>query len=198
MPISNFFIIRILGRIRRETDHDEDDIDMMRFSLQAVLWELEKTAYLAVVFIVLGYGWNFLIALVVLLTVRPNAGGFHSSTVWGCFFWTLLGFALAIIVLPRILSINALSIAFVGGFSLATTYVASPLRSKQMERIAKKDKDKQKKITVTLMTFVWFLMLFRFQEYFLAPTVLWVLFLQNFQLLIEWLKRKNELSLKNR
>lgn len=192
MPIANFFIVRILDYIRKETDHNEDDIDMMRYSLQAILWELEKTIYLAILFISFGYGWHFLIAMFVLLTVRPDAGGFHSSTVWGCFFWTLLGFSLAIIILPWFLPINHLSIALVGGFSLATTYTAAPLRSKQMERIVKKDKDQKKKITVTLVTLIWFLVLFRFQGHFLAPTVLWAIFLQNFQLLIEWLKRRKE------
>jgi len=193
MPIANFFIVRILDYIRRETEHDEDDMDMMRYSLQAILWELEKTVYLAILFVSLGLGWHFLMVMVVLLTVRPDAGGFHSSTVWGCFCWTLLGFSLAIVVLPWLLPINSLFILLVGGFSLAITYIAAPLRSKQMERIAKKDKDKQKKITVTLVTFIWFLVLFRLQEHFLAPTVLWAIFLQNFQLWIEWLKRQREL-----
>ena len=51
MPIANFFIIRILDYLRRETDYEEDDIDVMRFSLQGVLWEVEKLLYLFLLFL---------------------------------------------------------------------------------------------------------------------------------------------------
>jgi len=37
-----FFIPRLLDYLRRETEYDEDDIDMMRYSLEAILWEIEK------------------------------------------------------------------------------------------------------------------------------------------------------------
>lgn len=193
MPIADFFIVRILDYIRKETDHDEDDIDMMRYSLQAILWEIEKTIYLALIFIILGFGWEILAAMVAVMTIRPTAGGFHSSTVWGCFFWTLFGFSLAIFVLPNIPLVN-LTVVAVGLFSLVTTYIATPTRSKQMRAIADTSKDGQKKIKATAITIVWFVLLFFNQEHALAPAVLWIIFLQNLQLLIEYLKQKHEAS----
>jgi len=189
MLISNFFITKILNAIRSETDYDEDDIDMARYSLQVVLWELEKTVYLLLIFIILSHQWQFLAAMLSVMTIRPNAGGFHSSTPWGCFWWTLLGFVLAIFALPYI-PLDNITVLLVGLFSIVTTFIATPIRTLQREKIADKSKDKSKKMIATSVTILWFTALFLKQDYFLAPAVMWIIFLQNFQLLIEYLKWK--------
>ena len=187
MPIANFFIVRILNHIRKETEHNEDEIDMMRFSLQAILWEIEKTIYLFLIFLALGFHWHFLACLVAIMTIRPTAGGFHSSTVWGCFFWTLLGFVLAFFVLPLIPFKN-ITVALIGLYSIITTFIATPVRSKQMDQIADKSKDKQKKYKATIITIIWFIVIFFNQNFFLTQFVMWIIFLQNVQLFIEYLR----------
>jgi len=189
MPIANFFIIRILNHIRKETEYDEDDIDMMRYSLQAILWEIEKTIYLFLLFLALGFHWQFLACLVAIMTIRPTAGGFHSSTVWGCFFWTLLGFLLAFFVLP-LMPFNDITVILVGLASIITTFIATPVRSKQMDKIADKSKDKQKKYKATIITILWFIVIFFKQDFFLTPFVMWIIFLQNVQLMIEFVREK--------
>ena len=192
MPIANFFIVRILDRIRMETEYDEDDVDMMRFSLQAILWEVEKTIYLLIISLIFGVHWQFFVAVAAIMTIRPTAGGFHSSTAWGCFFWTLFGLGLAIFVLPSLIPLTYITIALVGIFSLSVTFIATPVRSKQMERIADPSKDKQKKYRATIITIIWFILIFISfsQEFFLTAVALWVIFLQNVQLLIEYLRKE--------
>ena len=189
MPIADFFIIRILNHIRKETEYDEDDIDMMRYSLQAILWEIEKTIYLFLLFLALGFQWHFLACLVAIMTIRPNAGGFHSSSVWGCFFWTLLGFVLALFVLPLIPFSN-ITIILVSIFSILITFIATPVRSKQMERIADTSKDKNKKYKATIITIAWFVLIFTQQDFFLIESVMWIIFLQNVQLIIEYTRKE--------
>jgi accessory gene regulator B len=189
MPIADFFIIRILDSIRRETDYDEDDVDMMRYSLQAILWEIEKTIYLFIIFTLLSHQWQLLAAMFAVMTIRPYAGGFHSSTAWGCFWWTLFGFLLAIFALPHVPLTNLL-LLIVALFSIVTTFIATPIRTLQKERIADKSKDGKKKFKATIITIIWFIILFLNQTNALAPVVVWTIFLQNFQLLIEYLKRK--------
>jgi len=188
MPIANFFIVRILNHIRKETEHNEDEIDMMRFSLQAILWEIEKTIYLFLIFLALGFHWHFLACLVAIMTIRPTAGGFHSSTVWGCFFWTLLGFVLAFFVLPLI-PLNNITVALIGLYSIITTFIATPVRSKQMEKIADKSKDKQKKYKATIITIIWFTLVFINQDFFLIESIMWIILLQNIQLITEYMRK---------
>jgi len=187
MPIANYFIVRILNRIRRETEYDEDDIDVMRYTLEAILWEVEKTIYLFLIFLALGAHWQFLAAIVAVMTIRPTAGGFHSSTALGCFLWTLFGLSLAIFVLPLI-PLENITIILVGIFSLAVTFIATPVRSKQKEEIADKSKDKQKKYRATIITIAWFILLFVSQDFFLTAVAMWVIFLQNVQLIIEYVR----------
>jgi len=107
---------------------------------------------MAIIFIASGSGWAFVVCVISILTIRPTAGGFHSSGPWGCFFWSLFGFALAIFVFPIFAPTTSLSIFLVGGFSLTITYKASPLRSKQMEQIVNKNKDGYRKMKVTIIT----------------------------------------------
>ncbi|MCL1990809.1 MAG: accessory gene regulator B family protein [Defluviitaleaceae bacterium] len=195
MPIANFFIVRILNYIRVETDYDEDDVDMMRYSLQAILWEIEKTLYLLLLFIALGYQWHFFATLFALITIRPTAGGFHSSTVWGCFAWTLLGFVLAFFVLPLI-PFNQLTIGIVALFSIVVTFIGTPVRSKQMEKIADPSKDTQKKYKATLITTIWFMLIFfvpAVQNLFVIEAVMWIIFLQSLQLIIEYGRREMDI-----
>jgi len=187
MPIANFFIPRLLDYFRRETEYGEDDIDMMRYSLQAILWEVEKTIYLLLLFLALGFHWHFLACLVAIMTIRPSAGGFHASTPWQCFFWTLLGFVLAFFILPLIPFLS-ITVVLVGIFSIIVTFTATPVRSKQIERIADTSKDKEKKYKATIITIIWFLLIFTKQDFFLTPFVMWIIFLQNIQLLIEYLR----------
>lgn len=191
MPISNFFIVRILNYIRKETDRSEDDIDTIRFSLEAILWELEKIIYMFLVFLIFGLHWHFLATLIVLMSIRPFTGGFHSSTQWGCLFWTLSGFAVAFFVLPPIIPISDITVILVGLFSVVATLIAAPVRSLQMEEIADKSKDKHKKYQAVIITIFWFVIIFVSQSYFLAVAAMWVIFLQNLQLLIEYYRRKS-------
>jgi len=98
MPIANFFIAKILKAYRELNYYDEDDVDVIRYGLEAFLWEIEKFIYMAVIFVALGYGWHFLACAVAVMSVRPMAGGYHASTAWRCFWITLFGFVMAIVV----------------------------------------------------------------------------------------------------
>ena len=189
MPISNIIIKQMLNQIRKVTEHDEDDIDMMRFSMEAVLWEIEKLSYLLLIFLALGFHLQFFAAMLAVITIRPGAGGFHASNPIGCLLWTLFGFALAIFALPLIPLNNVIIIA-AGIFSIAATFVAAPIRSMQMERIADKSKDKHKKYITTVITLGWFVLIFLNQDFFLTEAVMWVIFLLNVQLLIEYGRRR--------
>jgi len=189
VPVSNFLIKKLLNQIRLLNRYDEDDIDMMRYSLQSILWEFEKVIIIFFVFFLFGYQNYFLLTLIVLMSVRVFAGGYHSKTSLSCLLITFSGFFLAIIVLPRIplgnLAIIALSI-----FSLFVTLLAAPIRSIEKEAIQSKDKDMQKKMTAFIITSAWLVLIFFNKANTYAYPALWILALQNAQLLFEYFRRK--------
>jgi len=192
MPISNYYIKKILNYYRKETEYAHNEIDQMRYSLQTILWEIEKTIYLFLISLVLGFPLHFLLCALAIWTIRPLAGGFHASTPWRCFLFTLFGFILTFFATP-LMPFNHITMMLVGSYSVLITVVATPIRSKQMESVASKSKDKQKKYRVTLITVVWFVCIFTKQGFFLAPFIMWIIFLQNVQLLIEYLRIKLQL-----
>lgn len=187
MFISNLLIPGILQRIRSLNLYSEDDIDMMRYSLQAFLWETEKIIILLLVFALVGYQDFFLVTLAALITIRVNAGGYHSDTPVKCLLITFFIFFLAIIVLPQI-PLNNLGVLMVAGFSLLATLMAAPVVSLERRAIIK-TKTSTSKIISFVITVIWLaLAIFMFQTY--SHPVLWIIFLQNVQLLMEYFRRK--------
>ena len=191
MPISNYFIVKILNRIRLLSIYEEDDIDMMRYSLQAILWEIEKALFLFLLFALMGRYDYFLITLVTLLSIRVNAGGYHAKTSLGCFIFSFLMFFISIMVLPM-LSLNSIGIIAISIFSLSVTIVAAPICSPEKQAIQGKEKDLNKKITSLAITLVWLALVYIFKEHTYAQPVLWMIFLQNAQLLLEYVRRRDE------
>ena len=96
-------------------------------------------------------------------------------------------------MLPLI-PINTTIVILAGLFSVLVTLTAAPVRSLQMEKIADKSKDKRKKYIVTVITIIWFFIIFLGvfldRNLFLTEVIMWTIFLQNVQLLIEYLRRK--------
>lgn len=193
MPISDFLIKRILNQIRALNRYEEDDIDMMRYSLQAILWEIEKVIIIFVIFALMGYPIHYLVTLIVLMSIRVFAGGYHSKSSFGCLFITFSGFFLAIYVLPQI-PLNNLAILVLSGLSLLVTLLAAPIRSVQKEAVQKKDKDMQKKMTAFVITTIWLILLFINKTNTYAFPALWMIVLQNAQLLFEYLRRKENVK----
>lgn len=193
MPVSNFFISRILNRIRLLDQYDEDDIDMMRYSLQAILWEIEKIIIIFLLFTLMGRQDYFLITLTTLISIRVFAGGYHSQTAIRCLFITFIGFCLAIVILPLI-TLNNIIILMLSGFSLFVTLLAAPIRTMEKEAIINKDKDTQKKVTAFVITLIWLILLFIYNMHTYAHSILWIIVLQNSQLLFEYIKRKRNIK----
>ena len=189
MPLSNFLIAKILKQIRLLDLYDEDDIDMIRYSLQAILWEIEKIIILLLLFTWMGRPDYFLITLLAVISIRMIAGGYHSQTSLNCLIITFIGFFLAIIALPLI-PLNNFGLFALFGFSLLVTWLAAPIRSIEKEAIQNTEKDRQKKITATIITSIWFFGIAIYKMHPYAHPILWIIVLQNAQLLFEYIRRK--------
>jgi len=190
MPISNFFVRLLLKQARATKDYDEDTIDMFRYGMQAVFWEIEKLAYFFVIFWFLGYHTHFLVATLVIFTIRFFAGGVHVESVWLCFSLTLLSYIGTFFVLPNLIPFNGMSIFIIALFSIMMTFIATPVRSAKREKIEKKVYDKPKKWLATIFTLIWFIVVWMNQAHIFAPVVMWTIFLQNVQMFIGYWKKR--------
>lgn len=189
MPISNFFIPKILKKITALGMYDEDDIDMMRYSLQAILWEIEKLIYLCIIFACFQKLDYFLITAVALLTIRTSAGGYHSRSSWGCFAVTFIAFLMAILLLPAVLPINGMLLLAISAIALGITLLLAPIYSEQKEALLKNKGTGNKKWIAVAFTLIWLALIFFNKIYVYRDAVLYIILLQNLQLLFEYLRR---------
>ncbi len=187
MLLSDFFIARILNHIRSLQTYNETDIDRMRYSLQSLLWEIEKVIILFVLFTILGYQTDYLVALIILLTIRTNAGGYHSQNNLSCLVTTFLFFFLSVILLPLV-PLNKIGMLLISGFSLMTSLLIAPLLSLEKLNIFKKKDIITKKIMTIILTSFWLAAVFFFHIY--ESIIIWIILLQNIQLLYEYIRRR--------
>lgn len=75
-------------------------VEYMEYALHSILDELIKLAIYTVLFAILGTLSQYTFILIVLFPIRWAAGGLHSKTFWGCFFYSLLMFIGLIYVAP--------------------------------------------------------------------------------------------------
>jgi len=187
MPVSNLFIKNILNRIRLLNRYEEEDIDMIRYSLEAILWEVEKIIILVLVFALMGYLDYFLFTCLVVIPIRILAGGYHSQTAIGCLSITFIGFFLAIIVMPKLPLTSGWIIAL-AVFSLSVTLIAAPMYPLERAALIKTDNNGKKKVLALVITALWLIFIYHGHPY--AYPALAIIVLQNVQLLFEYLKRR--------
>lgn len=190
MPISNYFISKILNRVRLLNHYDEDDIDVIRYSLEAILWEIEKMLILFIVFLLLGYIDYFLFILLVIISIRPISGGFHSETALGCLTISFLWIFLSIVVLPMI-PMNTIAFIILGSVSLLITIYHAPMKSLERASIENTDHNLQKKIFVFIASALWLVWVY-FSGSVYAISAFWIIILHNTQLLLEYFRRKRK------
>lgn len=192
MLISNFLISKILNQIRLLKHYEEDDIDVIRYSLEAILWEIEKIIILLVVFTLLGKIDYFLIACFTMMSIRTTAGGYHANTALGCLTISFIIFFLAIILLPQI-SINQSYILIFAIFSLFVIFLAAPMPSIKRLGVQKNDKILLRKMISFTITLSWFILIFIYKDNTYVHPILWVNVLLNIQLLLEYIRRKRKM-----
>jgi len=202
MPISDFFIPKILKRIDLLEMYDEDDLDMMRYSLQVILWEIEKIVYICIFFAIIGRVDVFFVTLAALMSIRTSTGGYHSKTSLGCLTISFIFFLLAIVCLPYLITLNTAGIIVVTGISLGITLVFAPIYSVEKERLRKKAGKKDTKWVAVVFTIGWAALAYFGKLGIYKDAALFIILIQNIQLLAEfgrrkWMKRHEKMGVDN-
>lgn len=196
MPFTGLFIFILLKNLRRDKNTDEDELEVVEYYYMARLGEIEKLIWITLIFALISTAHLpiFFATVVALFSVRIPSGGFHSRSTWGCFFWTLFGFIMANLILPPI-SINTFATVAIAVFSVIICYIASPIRSIDREEFIDKSKDNLLKRFATTMTIIWFIIIFFWPNPF-TTAIMWIILIQNLQLLIEYtirnIKKRSE------
>lgn len=187
MPISNQLINYFINKIEQLNTYSQDDMSKIKYSLQSIFYEFEKMAIIFCVFFLLDQADYYLITLMVLLSIRINAGGFHNKTNLGCLFFTFSMFFIAINIFPN-LQLNTLMKYILAIGAVLTPIFLAPIFSIEKQSIYRGNTLKNK-ILSSIFTIFW-LMIFFYKNNIYAIPVLGIIVLQNLQLLFEFIRRK--------
>ena len=186
--MSNLIIRRLLSRAADTGNYSHDELDMIRYSAQSILGEIEKILILLIVFSLLGKGWIFILLVFVLLSIRINAGGYHSKTYFGCLLFTFFIFSFAILLLPQI-PVHQDLVYGIAWVCVVNTAIFAPVSSEQKEAFMKQPH--KKKLLACLITVVWLIVIRFLDESIMIPAI-YLIIMQNLQLTIAYFIKKEE------
>jgi accessory gene regulator B len=188
MIISNIIIDFFMRSIA--DSFEQDDLDKVKYSLQVILWETEKIILLGLIFAYLGKFQYFLSTTLVLVSIKAFTGGYHAKSSLTCFILSLAIFSISILLAPSFsisFEIMVLLVACIFIFSLFFPALPSVQLPKSM---IKASVQKKRKLLSTLFTLFWLLLILINHERPLSLSWLCIIYLQNGQLCIEYIRRK--------
>ena len=90
------FISKLHEYFKEEFNLSEIDSIKLKYSLEIIISDLSKFAFLFTIFTILGEGTNFFYSALALLTIRLFTGGLHFKTYFGCMVFSIFFFYVSI------------------------------------------------------------------------------------------------------
>lgn len=173
---------RLHDYFEQEFSLSDMDSKKLRYSLEFLYNDFSKTILLFVLFAILGYHLDFIVAAIILFTLRIFTGGLHFKTYTGCLLFSLI-FFIAVIYLKNsfILSDNMIITIYV--FSYLTIIGVAPISSKTRPKYSKSKRRNFKILGLVVLTIYFVLNLYLNTSSYLIYGM-WVMVLQSIQILI--------------
>ncbi|KLU74752.1 accessory gene regulator ArgB-like protein [Clostridium botulinum] len=123
----NKITLQITNYIRENSNiKNEDDLDRINYSLQAILGDLIKFIVLTIIFWGLGRLKYFLFSASILISLRIFMGGYHCRTFMRCLFTSLIIFLITSFIGPKIPILNQYTYYGLSIFSILITVIYAP------------------------------------------------------------------------
>jgi len=157
------------------------ELAKLKYMLELIILNIGEMLLFAVIFIFLGRGTEFLVASIVLLSVRSFAGGFHLAKFRYCVLLSFIIFWAVIMVLPAIdITQGLMEILLI--ISIVINVVLAPV-SKRKSGQSPKSRAIFKCLS-TAIILVYAILLLRFRESPFVAIAMWTIFIQSIQLII--------------
>lgn len=176
------FISKLHEYFKEEFNLSEIDSIKLKYSLEIIISDLSKFAFLFTIFTILGEGTNFFYSALALLTIRLFTGGLHFKTYFGCMVFSIFFFYVSIFLKNRILLNFKITIALLM-FSLLTITIFAPVIGSSRPRYSYGKKLQFKLISIILIFIHFSIYFFADKNPYLINSV-WVIALQSIQILI--------------
>ncbi len=105
---------------------NNDDLEKINYSLQAILNETFKILVLTILFLLLGKINCFFFSMIILFSIRIFSGGYHADTTIKCLLWTTLFFLITSLIAPILPKLNILIYNTISLLSVMIIYIRTP------------------------------------------------------------------------
>lgn len=173
-------------KIYKEKLLPKSDILKMKYAMN-VLWnEVVKFLILMVIFQFLNCLDLFLFCTALLLPIRIFSGGAHFKKQIPCFVGSFVFYALAILILPKLIHMNLYFAIILMVLSLIIIYIYSPIAS-SFRPILNEKRKRSLKYTSVFFTLLGAFVLFQFTlpyNRIFFESGIWIIVVQAFQLIL--------------
>ncbi len=178
----------IVNYLKEEFHYTDYQIGQLRYFFEMLWSEFSKLLIICIVFSYIGYVYEFIFAVIILLSIRTVTGGLHFRTYLSCFCFTFLFFCLAVLFLPQ-LKLRKLYKLISLFICIIINYRIGPIVSSKRKEPNEKLRNKSKKSAFRII-FIYLLILFIVPENRFLTVGFWVIILQTLQLLWAWSHKK--------
>lgn len=180
-------IIKKIAKVISKTNgYTEDEEEQIEYALRIVLFEFLKIVGIIIIFSILGYPVQVIVAIGAMTLVKPYIGGYHEDTQVKCFTATLLMVG-CIIYLSINLRLDFASKLILNLVSLYSIWQQAPVINPKME-ITRPELIKRNRVLGIAFTLVLIFISITFNKYTLVSNVIvWTIV---FQALLMFNKRE--------
>lgn len=152
--INNYFVDKYIKKINNRCELSEIDKEKLKFAINTILIEMEKTFIIIVFFTLANRLLPLLISFITLMSIRFELGGFHCKKSWQCLAVTFTYFALTIYFADTI-SVSTVWMIIIDIIAFIIIPIFTPINSNL--RIIK---DKEMKIKLKIRVIIVLLFVF--------------------------------------
>jgi accessory gene regulator B len=175
--------MRLTDFICTEDYNNPKDRAKIQYGLNIILSEGFKVIILVLLFNIIKHQNYFYFSFLILMTIRPFAGGIHIKGTLNCLLLTILLFIFTAVIAPLVPKLHLIYYLFTSILSLFILLLKAPINS-VTRPIKDRRKKLQYKITAALTTLLWSFVLLCFGSSAYINCGFSTILLQNLQLLI--------------
>lgn len=125
--------IKIKKMLQSYFDYSNDETEKIVYILKLIFTDLSKSVLLLILFAIIGYHADFLVAAIYTMFLRVFSGGFHFKTYKSCLSFSTVYFS-AVIAINNLVEMNSLIVSY-AVFSVLLILLIAPIIPKERSKI---------------------------------------------------------------
>lgn len=181
----------LMNHIAQLHDFTDYELKVIRFYILGFLYDISKMLVIGIFFFCIGRFTEFLFALVTLLLLRKNTGGYHLKTYLTCFLASFLYFIMAAVILPATVPVSLTCMQLILLVCAWIMYAVGPISSNREIHLTK---EQLRKVHIQSFQIVLVIsvLLFLLPDLPYLTVSFWTAVLHSFQLIITKVKKRGE------